>query len=310
MSFPLFKAFFAGVALFLSHLLTIVKILWLPALLMMAAMAYLMPSVSEAQMQMAQLPPDADPSEAFALMGPMWRSTGLMYLAMAVLYPMMTAGLLKHVVRGETPRSPFYFQFGFDELRVLAAFVLIIVMSIILVIVGSLVVGALAMIIGMLLGSASPALAALLVGVLTLVPAVVAIWFMIRLSVVFAAGIGTRSIGLGQSWTATRGASFSLFFYWLFWMIFLFIVSVPVMLFMMGDYFSLMGEMLMSASDPAAVEELERRLLETTSEMWDRSKPGFWGLIAANYVYVMFNAAVWGVGGGVAWRYLTGGERN
>lgn len=310
MKFPVFKAFFAGMAYLISHLLTLLKILWLPALLMIAAMVYLMPSMMDAQIQIAQMEKTADPSEAFALMGSSFRSTGLLYLAMAVFYPMMTAGVLKHIVRGDAPRLPFYLQYGGDELRVLFAFILVVIMFILVGVVGFLASFVLSVIAAAVLSAVSSALAGVVSGLVVLALVVVFIWFMLRLSVVFPAAIGARSIGVAESWSLTKGASFALFFYWLFWLIFLMVVLTPIVIFMMGDYFALMREMIVAGTggDAAAVETLEARMLREVADMWDMSKPGFWPFIAANYVYIMLNLAVWTVAGGVAYRYLSDGR--
>ncbi len=173
MNFPVFKAFSAGLAYIVAHFFTIIKILWLPTLLLIAVQLYLMPSMIDAEFQFGNMEQGGDPAAMFAVMGPMMRTTALLYLAMAILYPMMIAGLLRHVIRGEAPRLPFYLWFGADEFRIVAAFLLLIIMTIILYIAGFLLV----MVVGVILSLVAGALGGILmgVGILALVGAL--IWF-------------------------------------------------------------------------------------------------------------------------------------
>ena len=53
---------------------------------------------------------------------------GLIYLSAAIAYPMMIAGALKHVVRGEAPRMPFYLSYGLDEIRILLSYIILVIM--------------------------------------------------------------------------------------------------------------------------------------------------------------------------------------
>ena len=315
MSFPVFKALSASVAYVATHFFTLIKILWLPTLLLVAAMAYVMPGMMDAQMQMVAAEDAADPSAVFSVMGEMFKASGLIMLASAILYPMITAGVLKHVIRGQAPRLPFYLQFGADELRLLGAYILVMIIAIIAAVVGGFVFMAASLIVGIGLGEVSDAAAAIVIVLLALVATVVAIWFALRLSLVFPASIGARSLGIAQSWQITRGNTFGLFFYWLFWFILMLIVLIPISLLMASGYFSVFGDFIGEAiKNPDAAEQLgqefDKRILDLQAQMWDRSNPGFWLNIASVYLYTMVNYGLVAVGGGVAYRYVTGSESN
>jgi hypothetical protein len=278
-------------------------------------MAYVMPPMMQAQLQMAGLEASgADPSEVFAMLGPVIKGTGLIFVASLLLYPMMIAGVLKHVIRGEASGLPLYFQYGGDELRVLLAYILIFIIAIVAVIAGGLGFGGLSAVVGVALGSVSPEAAGIAIFLLALVAIIVSIWFTLRLSLVFPAAIGARSVGIAETWQATKGSTIGLFFFWLIWLIFLAVLMTPVSLLMVGGFFSVFSEFISAAiADPSAAdqlsEEFERRILEMQANMWDRSNPGFWLVMLGSWLSLIVQYGLTSVAGGVAWRYLSGEER-
>ncbi len=305
MKFPVFTAFSAGLAYIVTHFFTIIKILWLPTLLLIAVQVYLMPSMIDAQMQLDSVEASGDPTAMFAAMGPMLRTSGLLYLAMAIIYPMMIAGLLRHVIRGEAPRLPFYLWFGADELRIVAAFFLLIIMTIILSIAGFLLV----MVVGLILSIVAGALGGILMGLGALVLVGVLIWFFVRMSVVYAAAVGERTVGVAESWNITEGHFWGLFFYWILWVAALIILTFGFIVLTSSGYISLMMEMMLSTSDPSAMEQLETRMLEMQGDMWDLSKPGAWVSVISTYIFTIVYTALSVVPAGIAYRYLVGEER-
>jgi hypothetical protein len=305
MNFPVFKAFSAGLAYIVAHFFTIVKILWLPTLLLMAVQVYLMPSMIDAQVQLGGMEQGGDPTAMFAAMGPMMRTTALLYVAMAILYPMMIAGLLRHVIRGEAPRLPFYLWFGADELRIVAAFLLLIIMAIILGIAGFLSV----MVVGLTLSLAAGALGGILMGFAPLVLLGVLIWFFIRMSIVYAATVGERTVGVAESWNITAGHFWGLFFYWILWALLMIVITLIFFALISPAYMPFMMEMMSSMSDPSAMEQVETRMLEMQRDMWDLSRPGAWLSIISTYLFTMVYTAMWVVPAGIAYRYLVGEER-
>lgn len=314
MKLPVFKALGASLSYIGAHFFTLIKILWLPSLLLTGAMAYVMPTVMDAQMQLIAVEETGDPADVLAVLGPIFKSSGLMYLAAAIFYPMIMAGVLKHVIRGDAPRLPFYLQYGGDELRLLLAYILIIIISVVAVIAGFLGFGVLSAVLGIALGAVSPEAAGIVIFLLGLVAMVAAIWFALRLSLVFPAAIGARSVGVGETWQATEGSTFGLFFYWLIWLIFMAVLMTPIGLLVAGGFLSVFTDILTAAiADPSSAdrlsEEFERRIFEAQAEMWDRSSPGFWMMMLGSWLSLIVQYGLTSVAGGVAWRYLTGEER-
>lgn len=305
MKLPVFKAFFASLSFFAVHFLTLLRILWLPALAMMAVTVFVMPGMLEAQMQIGAMEQSEDPAEIFSALGPMFQSMGVMYLATFIFYPMMVAGALRYIVNGDAPRAPFYLRFWGDELRViLAAIVLIVIfpLAYIVGILGVLAIGFAAMAISQVVGG-------ILIFILMLAFMIALIWFGLRMSVVFPAVIGARSVGVAESWSLTKGNAWRLFFYWLLTgAVFMAFVVIYAFIAVSG-YFSLLVEMItVAANDPEAAAEIEQRILEQQMAMWDKSSPGFWLYIGGTYLYTIISTALWAVFSGGAYRYLAGEE--
>ncbi len=300
MKFPVFTAFFAALAYLAAHALTLLKIMWLPALALVAALAAIMPSALDAQLNAAA--GGADPAAALASAGAIFKSMGLLYLVMAIVYPMMIAGVLKHVVRGDAPKLPFYLGYAGDELRVLGSFALVMVMAGIVYVVGFLAILAL----GFVFSLASPALGAVAGAVAGLAFVCAFFWFLLRLSAALPAAVGARSLGVAESWRMTKGNVWSLLLYWVLFVIVLIPVVGVFTAVAMPDLMGFYGEMIAAGQDAAAQEAANQRLLQMQRDMWDISKPGFWPYIIAVYLYTIVYNAIWCVAAGVAYRYLSG----
>ena len=299
---PVFTAFFAALAFLATHALTLLKIMWLPALALLGAFVAVMPSLLDAQMSGAAMGESPDPAAMVAAVGAMFKSMGLLYLVMAIVYPMIIAGVLKHIVRGETPKLPFYLGYAGDELRVLGAFLLVIVMTGIVYVVGVLAI--LAVAVG--LSAVSPALGGVLGFVAGIAFVCAFVWFLMRLSVSLPAAVGARSLGVVESWRMTKGNIWRLLLYWILFAIVLIPVVSIFMAVAMPDMMGAYGDMIAAGQDPAAQEAVNQRLLQMQRDMWDMSKPGFWPYVIAVYVYTLVTNAVWCVAAGVAYRYLSG----
>jgi len=79
------------------------------------------------------------------------------------------------------------------------------------------------------------------------------IWFSLRLSLIFPASVSERTVGVVQSWNATKGAAWSLFFYWFLWMMVLAFLGGAYAVFSAGDMFSYIPEMIAAGGDEAAI---------------------------------------------------------
>lgn len=302
MKLPVFKAIAATFAYLATHALTVLKAMWLPALLLQAGLVYLMPGYLDAAMSLSAIQSSTDPAEALTAMGPLYSTVGLLLLVNAAFYPMLISGGLRHIIRGDSPRLPFYLQYGGDEVRVLITFVLFSIMASIIYLVGFLGVTVLVA----ALMALSPALGGIVAAIAFLALIVAFFWFLLRLSMVFPATIGAKAIGLAKSWVITKNNAWRLLFYWFIWAIVLLCVAVVYLVVVWPEYSSLFGEMVANAQDPAAVREVERRMMQMQRDLWDMTKPGFWPAAIATYVYLIVYVALWNTASGIAYRYLAG----
>lgn len=299
--FPAFKAIRSSFGYFISQAPTIIKILWAPAALMMAAQLYFTPKMVEAQFAMIDLEAEgADPSLILTQFSDMLPSIGALYLVMAIAFPMMIAGLLRSIVRGETPSLPFYLRYGGDELRVLVAFILLIILVMIIYLVGAVAVFAITAVSSLAGGT----IAGVLSGVAMLVFFGGMVWFLVRMSLVYAAGVDGKTLGIAQSWAMTKGSFFGLFFFWIVIMV---VMALFLLLFVgvsMPGYFADMYQLIQAADDPGAAAEIEKRMIDAQIALYDLSKPAGWLYAAATYVMTIVSTAIWVAASGIAYRYL------
>lgn len=301
MRFPVFKAFGATLAYLAGHAGGLLQALWLPALLFLGATMAVTPDYLDGAVAMMALGPTPDPEQVLAIAPPMIRAGGVLMLANVLFYPMMTVGALRHVVRGDRLKWPFYLGFGGDEIRTLGAYVLMMVMLVLVYLVFILaivvILGVLSLVSPMLGGVAG--LAALVAGFLGMV------WFMTRLSVTLPAALAERSLGVAQSWRATKGNSARLFFYWILIAAPLLVVIAIYAVIFLGDFFPIYQELIKAGADQAAQQKANVRILEIQREFYDITKPKFWSFAIGAYLYMIATMAIINVASGIAWRYLT-----
>lgn len=302
MKLPVGRAIAASGAYVVAHIADLLRVLWLPTLLLVAALFFVLPRYMGPMAEIAAMGPAPDPSAVIALMGPAFKWIGAALLANAVFYPIAYAGVLKHVVRGESPRLPFYLRFGGDEWRVLAAFVLLVVMISLVYLVGAL--GTLAL--GAALAALAPAAANAVVSAGVVAFAAVVLWFCLRLSLIFPATIATRRIGLPTSWAATRGNVWRLVPYFLVWAGATLVLAILYMALTTPDYFSQMAGIAAASDDPVRAQELEAEMFRKQAEAWSPTSPGFALRASLTYVYTLAIMVLWTVPAAVAWRYISG----
>lgn len=301
MKFPVFKAFSATFAYLAQHAVNLATALWLPTLLLIAGMAAIMPQYLDGVIAVSSLGEHPDPAAAAAFLGPIFKSIGLLLLIAAVLNPMLIVASLRHLVRGDPLKAPFYLGFGGDELRVLGAYALIIILTMVVYLVFALALGALAAVLALI----SPVLAgigALGVGLFGLVAL---FWFLARISVTFPAAIATRSIGLAQSWRATKGNSLQLVCFWILIGIILVVIGCLYAAMLMPGFLAVYGDLFAAGADPAAQHDANIRLLQAQRDLYDIDNAAFWPFMIGTFVYTMLMMAVINTASGTAWRCLT-----
>lgn len=303
MKLPIIKAFSASFAYIAVRFGDVLRANWLGVLLLHGAMVVLMPRYLEPMIQAQLIDQNADPTAVFSAMGPALQWLALLYLVMAIIYPMLIAGNLRPLLRGETPSLPFYLNFGMDELRVLITFILLMVLTLITFVVGFIA----AISVSVALSAISPAIGGTIgtIGVSAVMVAFV--WFLLRLSLVYPATIAERQIGLPHSWRVTKGNGWRLFAFWLLWGLVFIVLAVIYSAIVLPGYMGVVGELIAAGEDQIAQQAASAKINQMQLDMWDISKPG--GIInfAFSYVYTLITISFWNIAAGTAYRYLTDG---
>jgi hypothetical protein len=306
MNFPVTKAFAATLAYLSSHALYLLKVLWLPAALLTAAMAYALPSLFEATSALIEIDEDADPQVAMAALGAFSSPMLIVLIASTLFNPMLIVASLKHLVRGEKIATPFYLGFGVDELRVVGAFILLMLMLTVITIVGGLGVGVVAAIAALAFPGAKSFVAALA----DLLINAVSIWFRLRLSVLYPAALATRTTGFGVSWAETKGRVLGLLLFFILVGLVMAAIGLVFAAPFIQKFWPLFTAVVEAGDSPEAAREALRPFLSELSAMWRPENPMFGLFVVIIFVTTMINAAISYVASGTAWRFLTeGGER-
>ena len=301
MAFPAMKAFRTTLAYLQRHAFDLLKALWLPAALLVALQAYAAPPFFNAFASMLGLGPNPDPAEAAAFLGEFAKWGAILSIGSAIIMPMMTVASLRHIVRGDEMKGFFYLQYGGDELRVLAAYILLSVMAMLISIVGGLAATALAFVF-MLLGPAAKAAAD---GIGNLFVNVVVAWFRLRLSVLFPAAVATRTIGFGVSWEATKGNVGGLLGFWFLVGLLLIPVAALATLPFVGDFIPLFQHLMAAGSDEQAASAALIPILQQFAKTFSIENPQFVFFALALGLSSVVTTAITNVAAGAAWRFLT-----
>lgn len=269
----------------------------------MAANTYLAQKTMVGFTSLASIGSDEDASAVFSAMGSMYQYMALFYLLMAILYPMMAAGNLKYIIRGQERRLPFYLQFGLDEFRILMTIILLIFMVLLAEIVGLLAI----FVLGLIAQMGGKAIGGVIVAVAAVAFFVAMIWLMLRMSLALPATIGVRKIGIAESWRVSEGNVWRLYFYWLLWAIVLLSIMMIYMALVIPSLLPMMQEAITAAGQaPESAQAFHTRWIESQKDLWNMSRSGFWIYAAGSYLFMLIYTALWNVAGGVAYRYLSG----
>jgi hypothetical protein len=298
MRFRVLKAFAATFAYLSQHWLTVLKAMWLPAIVIAGLQIYAAPALLSSMAGFATLGPNPDPETAAAALSRLGGALIFYLIAGLIFFPMLTVASLNHIIRGEDHRLPFYLNYGADETRIMGANFLFSLMVVVIALIADIVAGVLAA--AASLGGAGAASAMKNIG--AILSQAASSWFQVRLSVLFPAVMSTKTMGLGVAWDATRRDWLPLIGFWAL----IGVVIAPVILLCLGPVALPLAADLQSvqSGDPAAVGALLEKFAAAVSP----SASGFW--IAATGVFIMtvvVNAIV-NVASAVAWRYLAAGD--
>lgn len=305
MKFPVFKAFSATLAYLARHAIDLLKALWLPTLLLTALQFYALAPMFGAMSSLVALGDNPDPTEAVALFGDFAKWGGVLMVGTAIVMPMMTVASLTHLLRGEEIRLPFYFRYGGDELRVLAAYALLFLMVIVITLVGGLA----ASVIVLLFALVSPASKDAAAGVSDLLINIVTFWFQLRLCALYPASIATRRIGFDVAWLATKGQVLRLLGFWILTGLVLAPFALVAVSLIGADLFPLMAKMGEAGQDQAAARAAVIPILDEMKRVFSVDNPSIAILAPALFVTTLASTAITNVAAGTAWRYLTEAAR-
>ena len=304
MRFPLSKSITTTFAYLKEEWLTLLKILWLPVLLMQVILTVIVPRYMEASFSFISLGDGDDPSEALGMLWPFFGWIGVMMVLSFAAYAVIYSGVLRHILRGEKPSAPFYLQFGGDEARLFLT-----------MLAGMLVIG-IAYIGGMIAFFAVAFVLSLVHGLLAGIVGFFGffvflggmIWFCMRLSLALPAAIDVNRVDLGQSWKVTKGNAWSLFVYWGLMFLIVGFFAMAYSMIVMPDYFSNLNELIAAGSNEAEVNRINLEMMKQSVAMYDISNPRFLLLAIATYIYSFVLFALLTVSSGVAYWLTTSDE--
>ncbi|OFX05243.1 MAG: hypothetical protein A3E78_06885 [Alphaproteobacteria bacterium RIFCSPHIGHO2_12_FULL_63_12] len=301
MKFPVIKAFGATFAYLAARWLPLAKALWFPVALLVGLQLYTMTPLMTATSSIIGLGENPDPAEAATLVGELGKWGLVMIAGSAVAYPMMTVASLLHLVRGEELKAPIYLRYGGDELRLLAAYILLSGMLLVISIVGGLGATVVVVIVSLVL----PQARAFLNSLAEIAVNLATIWFRLRLSVLYPASISTGTIGFGASWEITKGHAWPLFFFW----VLISLAVTPLIVIMSapfaGEFFPLFQRLSEAGADQAQARQAIIPILDAIARLFSPENPSFALFAAVLFAATLATTAVFNVAAGISWRFLT-----
>lgn len=295
------KAYRATFAYLARYWLDLVKALWLPAALMTAIQLYSAAPLFTAMSNVIALGENPDPGLAAAELTVMGKWLLISLAGAAVAYPMMTVASLGGIILGERLKTPFYLRYGADELRVLAAYVLLVMMLMVIGLVGGLGVALIIAMASVILSAARGLISSLI----DLAFNIAITWFRVRLSVLYPATVAKGVIGFNAAWSATRGQALRIFFFYvlvgLTWLPLGLLIAAPFV----GRFVPLLSALGDAGVDKAAQRAAMTPILTELAALFAPAGAHFPVLALLLFVGTMVSAAVTNIASGTVWRYLT-----
>lgn len=302
MKFKVFKAFATTWAFLIQHGLDVLRIIWLPVALQIAAYYALMPGFLIETSMMSADPP-ADGGEVWTRLAAHILPFLAFLLVACATTIILYAGLTRLIVRGEKPKLPFLLSWGADEWRLLAGWA-IIAAFILGVVIALQVVAAIVGALG-LLGRGPITIILGFGGALIVICA--GIWAGVRLSLFAPATIAEQKIGIRTSWEKTEDDFWNLLGFWVLWFVLAIIVQFATFgLVTPPGYFEAMNSG--GFGSPEEMRETMRSANEALAQGYDLSVPGnalrmLWAFLI-NFAFGVVGTAA----GAVAWRMMTDGS--
>jgi hypothetical protein len=300
MKLPVFKAIGATFGLVLGRFATLAQIAWLPMLAMSGVTAWFLWNLLPVLSNIVTLSETSRPEEVAAAVGPLALPMLLTFAVSLIFMPMLFAGLLRYIVRGERPAGPFYLHFGGDELRVLGTYITIVLINLGIGLATGIVGGVLITVLG---GKDAPA-GALTQSLIELAVRIVQIWIALRLSLAFPSAIGARAVGIGPSWQLTRGNTLALLGYWALWYVALFAVVLVLCLPFLSGMGALFEELSAVAGNDAAAKQFLIDKVRSLSEWIAANGQTLWIALGVHFVFSLVITIVQVSAAGVAYRLI------
>lgn len=225
------------------------------------------------QAQQAMLAGGGDPTAAAAQMTSMMGTILLAEFGFFILFIVLFTATQRAVLRPEQGGFAFL-RLGVDELKMFAlAFVLFIIFYIGMIVFGIVI----AIVIGALAVTAGPEAFGISMVVTLAVVLVAALWFQVRVSLMFPMTLLTGNIAIGEGWRLSRGHFWTLFLGYLVIGLIVVVMWTAVVYVAMRPYFEALSRML---NDPLAVEKTAQAQADMFASMSSPEAMIGWGLSA------------------------------
>ena len=304
---PIMKAFETTFSVVFGNLLEIIRIVWLPLALMTVALWWILLNLFIAFYGLSvsmNEGEDPDPEQVLATMQPMFGWIALLLLVTLIFVPMLRAGLLRFVLRGERATGLFYFRYGRDELRILLTGIIWYLIYLGLVFVAEMACIALIF----FTNAQFPELAPLVGGIAIMGALVFVIWILLRLSLAWPGAIATKGIGIGPSWHATKGNTLRLLVYWLLWCgLFLLVWGVCefALIWLILPLFATELPQLTAEGGPEQSSVVLKAVLDYFAAVFDYHNPAVIAGALIGFLFAIVLCALNICAGGVAYKLLT-----
>ncbi|MBI1359810.1 MAG: hypothetical protein GC155_05930 [Alphaproteobacteria bacterium] len=295
---PVFKAIGATLAFILQHGLAVLKIAWLPAVLMCGIYLLIMPPYMNqiAAMPMDQMAPQQTMSRMLATLPMM----GLLMAASVLVNLVLISGLMKLLIRGEQPRLPFYLSFSADEARLLGGWAVVFLGYCTI----GLAFGA-SLVLSQVLASLGPGPGGIIGLVAAAVLAGVGVWFGIRVCLVSPATIELEKIAIRPAWEITEENVWRLVGFWLLLVVpMLIVASLLTPLLTAPGYLEAMSEVYAAARSPTRMQQALHHAYEVQAAGYNLSDGGNVVRLCANALLGVVASVILAIANGVAWRLM------
>ena len=295
---PIFKAIGATLAFILQHGLAILKIAWLPAVLMCAVYLLIMPAYMN---QIAAMPVDAmAPQQAVSRMLATLPMMGLLMAASVLVNVVLISGLMKLLIRGEQPGLPVYLAFGADEVRLLGGWAVVFLGYCAI----GLAFGA-SLVLSRLLASLGPGPGGIIGLVAAAILIGVGVWFGIRLCLVSPATIELKKIAIRPAWEITEENVWRLIGFWLLLVVPMFIIASLLTPFLTSPgYLEAMSEVYAAARSPTRMQQALHHAYEVQAAGYNFSDGGNIVRMCANALLGVGASVILAIANGVTWRLM------